>query len=226
MKQLPLAVRLQDRAVFASFVPGQNVEALAAAHAVAAGESRLMYVHGPAGSGRSHLLQATCAAVAGSGYFPLGELLGHGAAVLEGVASLPLVTIDDLNLVAGDAGWERAMFRLYNECMAGGARLVVSAAVPAGSLAVRLPDLASRLAAMPHYGLRPLDESRQREALRLHAAQRGVEVPEEALLYLQRRFARDMASLHALLDQLDAASLEEQRRLTLPFIRRVLGDNG
>jgi DnaA family protein len=110
--------------------------------------------------------------------------------------------------------------------MAGGARLVVSAAVTAVSLPVGLPDLASRLSAMPHYALRPLDELRQREALRLHAAQRGIEVPEEALLYLQRRFARDMSSLHALLDQLDVASLEEQRRLTLPFIRKVLGDNG
>jgi DnaA family protein len=226
MKQLPLAVRLQDRAVFASFVPGPNVEAIAAAQAVASGGSRLMYVHGPAGSGRSHLLQAICAAAPGSGYFPLGQLLDPGAAMLEGMASLPLVTIDDLDLVAGDASWDRALFNLYNDCMAGGARLVVSAAVPAGALPVALPDLASRLAAMPHYLLRPLDESRQREALRLHAAQRGVEVSEEVLLYLQRRFARDMPSLHALLDQLDAASLEEQRRLTLPFIRRVLGDAG
>lgn len=226
MKQLPLAVRLQDRAVFASFLPGPNVEVIAAARAIAAGDSRLMYVHGPAGSGRSHLLQAICAAAPGAGYFPLRELLGSGVAVLEGIASLPLVTIDDLDLAAGDGPWERALFNLYNECMAGGARLVVSAAVPAGTLPLALPDLASRLAAMPHYGLRRLDESRQREALRLHAAQRGIEVSEEALLYLQRRFARDMASLHGLLDQLDAASLEEQRRLTLPFIRRVLGDHG
>jgi DnaA family protein len=226
MKQLSLAVRLQDRAVFASFVPGSNAEVVAAARAIAASEARSMYLHGPRGSGRSHLLQAICAAAPGAGYFPLAQLAVHGVAVMEGLAALPLVAVDDLDLIAGDATWERALFRLYNECMAGGARLVVSAAVTAVSLPVGLPDLASRLSAMPHYALRPLDELRQREALRLHAAQRGIEVPEEALLYLQRRFARDMSSLHALLDQLDVASLEEQRRLTLPFIRKVLGDNG
>jgi DnaA family protein len=79
---------------------------------------------------------------------------------------------------------------------------------------------------MPHYALRLLDEAQQRQALQLRAAQRGVELPPETLLYLQRRFARDMGSLNRMLDQLDLASLEEQRRLTLPFIRRVLGDAG
>jgi DnaA family protein len=100
----------------------------------------------------------------------------------------------------------------------------VAASVPAPDLPLRLPDLASRLTAMPHYALRPLDEAQQREALQLRAAQRGIELPQETLLYLQRRFARDMGSLNRLLDQLDLASLEEQRRLTLPFIRRVLED--
>lgn len=227
MKQLPLSVRLQDRAVFASFLPGSNLEALAAAQDLARGPGvALLYLHGVAGAGRSHLLQAICAAVAGSGYFPLRQLRDLGPTVLEGVAGLPVVALDDLDAVAGDAQWERHLFGLYNECAGNGARLAVSAAAPASSLPLVLPDLASRLAAMPHYALRPLDESQQRQALQLRAAQRGVELPAETLLYLQRRFARDMTSLNRLLDQLDLASLEEQRRLTLPFIRRVLGDAG
>ncbi len=222
MKQLPLSVRLQDRAVFASFLPGVNAESVAAARGLAAGNVPLLYLHGVSGAGRSHLLQAICAATAGSGYFPLTELQAMGPPVLEGVAGLPLVAIDDLDPVAGIAGWELRLFDLYNECRAAGSRLVVSAAVPAVDLPLALPDLASRLSAMPHYALRPLDESQQRQALQLRAAQRGIELPAETLLYLQRRFARDMGSLNRLLDQLDLASLEEQRRVTLPFIRRVL----
>ena len=227
MKQLPLSVRLQDRAVFGSFLAGANVEALAAARGLAEGSAApLLYLHGVAGAGRSHLLQAICAAAPGAGYFPLRELRELGPAVLDGVAGLPVVALDDLDAVAGHAEWERALFGLYNECVGNGARLAVSAAVPASDLPLALPDLRSRLAAMPHYALRPLDETQQRQALQLRAAQRGIELPAETLLYLQRRFARDMGSLHRLLDQLDLASLEEQRRLTLPFIRRVLGDAG
>ena len=226
MKQLPLSVRLQDRATFASFLPGMNAEALAAARAMAHGNDGLLYLHGVAGAGRSHLLQAICSAVPGSGYFPLLELRALGEAVLEGSAALPLVALDDVDAVAGRAEWERQLFQLYNECRSNAVRLVVAASVPAGDLVLALPDLASRLAAMPHYALRALDEAQQRAALQLRAAQRGVELTSESLLYLQRRFARDMGSLNRLLDQLDLASLEEQRRLTLPFIRRVLGDTG
>lgn len=223
MKQLPLGVRLQDRAVFASFVAGANAEGLAAARALAAPPGpTLLYLHGTRGSGRSHLLQAICAAMPGAGYFPLQELRALGVEVLEGVAGLPLVAIDDLDAVAGDAHWEHGLFALYNQCQGTGARLAVAAALPAAELPVALPDLRSRLGAMPHYALRPLDEEGQRLALRQRAASRGIEMSEETLLYLQRRFARDMSSLNALLDRLDLASLEEQRRLTLPFIREVL----
>ena len=68
-----------------------------------------------------------------------------------------------------------------------------------------------------------LDESEQREALRLRAHARGLELPEESALYLQRRFRRDLETLYELLDAIDEAALQAQRRLTVPFIRQVLG---
>ncbi len=231
MRQLSLGMRLQDRAVFASFLPGNNMLALAAAQALAAGNGNgngngdaLLYLHGVGGTGKSHLLQAFCAALPGAGYFPLAQLRELGSEVLEGLAGLPAVAIDDLQAVAGDVAWERQLFGLYNECLARGTRLVVAAPAPAVAAGVSLPDLRSRLAAMPHFALRPLDEAQQREALQLRAAQRGIELPDETLHYLQRRFARDMSRLHDLLDRLDLASLQQQRRLTVPFIRQVLGE--
>ena len=227
MEQLPLGMRLQDRAVFASFLPGGNGLALAAAQqfSQAQGES-LLYLHGAAGTGKSHLLQACCAAMRGAGYFPLLQLRALGPAVLDGAAQLPAVAIDDLDAVAGDPSWELRLFGLYNECLASGTRLLVAAGVPATALHISLPDLTSRLAALTHFALRPLDEPQQREALKLRAAQRGIELPDETLQYLQRRFARDMSRLHELLDRLDLASLQEQRRLTVPFIREILGRQG
>jgi DnaA family protein len=225
MRQIPLGVRLQDRTVFESFLVGDNALAVTALRSMAAGTGEhLQYLHGAPGSGKSHLLQALCAAVAGSGYFPLGQLRSSGPEVLDGADQLAAVALDDLDAVVGDAAWERRLFTLYNDCEMRRTRLVVAAPQPATALGVVLPDLRSRLAAMPHFALRPLDESRQREALQLRAEQRGLELPDETVRYLQRRFARDMASMQSLLDRLDAASLEKQRRLTVPFIRQVTGD--
>jgi DnaA family protein len=225
LRQLPLGIRLQDRAVFASFLPGSNALALSAAQQLGSAQGEpLLYLHGADGTGKSHLLQAICAAVPGSVYLPLAQLLHHGAEVLEDAAQRPVVALDDLNAVAGDPDWERALFGLYNDCLAGGVCLAVGASAPAMHLGVGLPDLRSRLAAMPQFALRALDESQQRDALKLRAAQRGIELPDETVQYLQRRFVRDMTRLHELLERLDLASLQRQRRLTVPFIREILGE--
>ena len=106
--------------------------------------------------------------------------------------------------------WERRLFALYNDCAwRAAARLVVAAhACRPVDLGVALPDLRSRLAAMPHYALRPLDEAQQREALQLRARARGLELPEEtAALPAAALRARHGAACSALLEQLDAASL-------------------
>ncbi|HMA12425.1 MAG TPA: DnaA regulatory inactivator Hda [Steroidobacteraceae bacterium] len=222
MRQLTLGVRLTDRSVLGNFLAGDNSLALAAvSDMAAAGGSGGILLHGVSGSGKSHLLQALCSAVPGAALLPLETLAGLGPGVLEGAAALPLVAIDDIDRIAGDPAWEQALFRLYNERRGGG--LAVAAAAPATNLGLRLPDLVSRLAALPHYALRPLDEVQQRQALQLRARLRGFELPEETVVFLQRRFPRDMTRLAVLLDELDAASLAEQRRVTVPFIRQVLG---
>ena len=215
MRQLTLGVRLTDRALLGNFLAGDNPLALAAARELAAtAGAGALFVHGAAGSGKTHLLQGLCVAVPGAAYLPLATLAELGPGVLEGAAGLPLVAIDDLHLIAGDAAWEQALFRLHNERRGSG--MAVAANAPA-------TRLASRLAALTHYGLRPLDEDQQRQALQLRARTRGFELPDETVGFLQRRFARDMGRLTAILDELDAASLAEQRRVTVPFIRQVLG---
>src|SRR5258708_6496651 len=80
----------------------------------------------------------------------------------------------------------------------------------------------SRAAACVVYQLRELDDDGRIEALRLRAAQRGLQLPYETSEYLLKRMPRDMRSLFEILDQLDEASLVAQRRLTIPFIRDAL----
>ena len=72
------------------------------------------------------------------------------------------------------------------------------------------------------YVLRPLDEPGVLEALACRARARGLELPGETAQFLLRRFPRDLPTLCSLLDTLDTASLVEQRRLTVPFVKSVL----
>lgn len=227
MQQLPLGVRLPDRAVFASFLPGRNREALEHARRVAAGEAAgATWLCGPESSGKTHLQQAICSQAAESrraGYFPLAELAPLGTGVLEGLPQLQCICLDDLEAVAGRLQWEKAIFGLLREVEEGGGSLVMAARPPPALVAWALPDLGSRCGAGAVLPLRALDEAEQQQALQLRARLRGFELPEETSRWLQRRFPRDMRRLYALLDTLDEAALAAQRRLTVPFIREVLG---
>ena len=226
MQQLPLGVRLPDRALFESFLPGRNAEALAHVRALAGGEARgAAWLSGPAGAGKTHLLQATCAAAGAqrrSGYLPLAEVVSLGIGVLEGLGQLQCLCLDDVERVAGELAWERSLFGVLRDIEDAGGALLAAARTPPALLPWALPDLGSRLAAGAVFALRPLDEAEQHAALELRARLRGLELPEETWQWLRRRYPRDMRQLYALLDTLDTAALAAQRRLTVPFIRDVL----
>jgi DnaA family protein len=225
MTQLALPIGLADHAVFASFYPAGNETAVRHLEALAAGTAvGGAWLAGPAGSGKSHLLQASCAAQGDRAvYLPAPLLAEAGPRLLEGLDSLCLVALDEIEMLAGKAEWERALFALYNELQAEGAQLLVAARVPPRECAFTLTDLASRMTQLPIFALRGLGDDERVAALQLRAEQRGLELPPDTARYLLTRERRDMRSLQALLDRLDREALRAQRRLTVPFVRGVLG---
>jgi DnaA family protein len=226
MRQIPLGVRLPDRAVFASFLPARNAQAVEHAQRVARGElTGLTWLCGPRGAGKTHLLQAVCAAASAhlrAGYVPLADVARLGVGVLEGLPQLQCLSLDDIDQVAGQGDWERGIFGLLRELDESAGRLIVAAQSPPALVTWALPDLGSRCAAGTVFQLRVLEEAELQAALQLRARLRGCELPDETARWLQRRFPRDMRSLYQVLDTLDEAALAAQRRLTIPFIREVL----
>lgn len=231
MRQLPLGVQLGVSLRFDTFAEGANAEPVAALRRLAGGETTApVWIYGPTGAGKSHLLQAACAAASDAGrasaWLPLAQVRAEGATLLDGFERLEFVALDDLDVVAGDAAWERALFTLYNGLAEQGGRLAIAAAGSPAATAIRLPDLASRLGASGVYLLEPLAESGQAAALRRRAERRGLELPDETLGFLTRRAPRDFATLCRMLDALDTESLAAQRRLTVPFVRDWLARSG
>jgi DnaA family protein len=227
MQQLPLGVRLPDRAVFASFLPARNGQAVE--HLRLAADARIAgttWLCGPNGAGKTHLLQAVCAqanTTMSAAYVPLRDLGRLGVGVLEGLRQLECLCLDDVDEVVGQLEWERALFGVLREIEESGGRLVAAAQAPPALLRWALPDLGSRFSASAIFQLRVLDETEQQAALQLRARLRGFELPDETSRWLQRRYPRDMRKLYELLDTLDEAALVAQRRVTVPFIREVLG---
>ena len=88
--------------------------------------------------------------------------------------------------------------------------------------ALGLPDLVSRLEMCTRYPLHPLDDAGRRAMLRRLSERLGLRLDDEVLDWWFARQPRDPASLVALLQRLDRATLAAQRRVTIPFLRELL----
>lgn len=230
-RQLPLNLLLRDGSSFENFLPAANREAVAhlraAVTAQTAGKTNepVLFVCGAAGTGKTHLLQAACRQAQESGlsaiYIPLAEAVQLAPTLLEDLEQTRLVCIDDVERIAGNAEWEAALFALVERLRAGGAVLIAAGTRPPRELGLKLPDLATRLGWGPVYALAPLSDADKIETVRLRAHRRGLDVPDDVARYILNRYPRDLDSLFALLDKLDTASLASQRRLTIPFLRKM-----
>ena len=226
MSQLGLKLELADPAVFASFLEGPNQAACRHLRALVTGRSSgAVWLWGPTAVGKTHLLQASSVASDEQGcrsvFLPLREP-GLAPDLLVGLGSWDLVCLDDVDRVAGDTHWERALFGVVEELMSRGGQLVIATRSPPRSVGLGLADLASRLRAATVFRLQSLDDQQLHAALVLRAGLRGLELPSATGDYLLRRFPRDMRALFGLLDRLDSAAIAAQRRLTIPFVRQVL----
>ncbi len=226
--QLPLALRYPpDQRLETFHARDASLVAQLQAFAGGAGGRGAMLLVGPAGTGKTHLALAACAAAdaAGlrAGYLPLANAAGRLGEALDSLHTLDLVALDGLEAAAGDREDEVALFHFHNRMHDAGRRLLYTAQAAPDALPLGLPDLRSRLAQCTRVALERLDDEGRGEVLRLRARRRGLQIDEAAIDWLLRHAGRDLSGLTGLLDRLDRASLAAQRRITVPFLRQVLG---
>ncbi len=226
--QLSLAVQLPDDETFASFYPGENAQLITGLKNAAIGQGApLLFFWGAQGTGRSHLLHATCAEVNACGeaaaYIPLDQHAMFTPGVLDQMEQLPLVCLDNLESIAGNAQWEEALFDFFNRWKEHNqGSLIVTATTAPRKMGLCLADLASRLDWGLAYQLRELDDEGKLSALQLRAELRGFKLPVDVGRFLLNRLSRDMRTLLQTLNELDTASLDAKRKLTIPFVKEAL----
>lgn len=224
--QLPLSLRLPADQRFEAFHDPEAV-ALPLLRAVAAGAAQdWVYLDGPAGSGKTHLLLASCAEADALGrkavYLPLAAVGGRLDEALVAQEAADLVALDGVDAVCGRPDAELALFDFHNRARATGAHVLYAARGAPVALPLGLPDLRSRLAQCTRISLGPLDDEDRRAVLRLRARARGLQLDDALLDWLLNHLGRDMASLGGVLDRLDRESLAARRRPTLAFLKQLL----
>ena len=195
MKQLLLDIKPAAAPSLQNFVAGRNAEAIASINASLSQQNqpKFIYLWGENGSGKSHLLSA-CKAMEGR-------------------------VVDDVHLLKNDAQID--LFNTYNQLKEAGNSLITAGLHAPTQMGLR-DDLATRLAWGLVYQLHPLNDNEKASALKQHALERGMKLPNEVTDYCLRYLRRDLPTLMAVLDALDEWSLTEKKPVTVPMLKKLL----
>ena len=241
-KQFALDISHSPKASLENYLPGKDLALISALQNIEqswknTGElgtsnplnQRWIYWWGPEGSGRTHLLHAISNAAAHAGlekisltpYEPTAWVrLEETMSALAQSNAPSVITVDDIDQL--DDRLVGSLFRILNTVQASKAIHIFMAgkAAPA-SLQLR-EDLRTRLGWGLVFQTQLLDDDEKIQALGEAARARGLVLSPDVLPWLLNRFYRDMPSLMALIDALDAYSLETKRAVTLPLVRELL----
>ena len=208
-QQLPLDLEYRPALGMADFViaPG-NRDAVAWIDRWPDWPSHALAIHGPRGSGKTHLAHVWQAR--------------SRAALLE---RAPVEDPPHVAVLDEPRDWPEAnLLHLDNRLREASGYLLIVSEMPPARWPVALPDLASRLASIPAVALAAPDDDLLVAVMAKQFADRGLEVNEDVLRYVASRVERSFAAAADIVARIDRAALAQQRRVTLALARDCLSD--
>ncbi len=220
-RQVPLPLPRAKAEAFSRddfFATAANATALAAIEGWRDWPEGKLVLVGPPGAGKSHLTRIWAEA-AGATLLPADRLAETD---LPALAAQGAVALDDAAAIAGQPATERALFHLHNLLTASRGRLLLTAASAPMLWPVKLPDLASRLQAIPLARLEAPDEALLSAVLVKLFADRQLAVAPAVIAYLALRLPRSLAAARSLVAALDAEALASRREINRALAAEVL----
>ncbi len=198
-----------------AFLPGDaNAEAMAWLDRPQSWPGRRLAVHGEEGTGKTHFLHLFAARMRGA-FLPAEALRP-----LSGLPDAPALAIDDADIVPDP----RTLLHALNGAAERGAVILLSGRSAPAHWGVALPDLASRLRAMPVVALRPPEDELLRALLARLLAERQLIVPERVQAYLLDRLPRTGGALREAAARLDRLALASGGHVTRAMAAAVAGE--
>ena len=228
-QQLIFPFKADQRASFSNFFCTQDNSGLLARldQIVNDESSHELIIDGLEGSGKSFLIQAICNELSLSqqklAFIPMKKALNMGVEIIQNLASLDAVCIEDIQCIESNAKWEEAFFHLINECHQSQCTLIFSV-TSNKSLddLFKLPDLLSRVKRMEHMTLKSVQDQDLMEALIFNCKNLDINLAQSELEFLVKYHVRDFSILLEKIIFLDQRAGELKRKITIPLIKEIL----
>jgi chromosomal replication initiation ATPase DnaA len=220
-RQLPLMLehrRLLGREDF--LVSASNIEAVEWIDAYPEwGASAGVVVVGGPGSGKTHI-SWLFSEKSGAKVYACPEILGEMFSDVVPAGSA--LAIDDIDRAAGDEAMEESLFHVVNYALECGTKLFLTSGRPAAEAGFELPDLRTRLASFACANIYVPDDGLLKALMVKQFLERGIAPDAGAVDWAVSHMDRNPMAVRNLVERADEASAAEGRRITIPFIKKIL----
>ena len=225
--QIPFKFDNFKKRDFDSFFQGENKDLLYFLNTMIKTRSNnSIYIWGPQGTGKTHLLQAACKQANEMDwhvtYIPLEQYRDFSIDILDGLGKLDLVCIDDLELIIDNIEWQQRVTLLFNEIRDNKNSIIISSKISPNNIKIDLDDLKSRLVWGHVFKIKAADDELKIKILKKEANERSFNLNDDVVEFLIRRSNRDLTSLIEILDEIDRSSLAAKRKITVPFVKELI----
>ncbi len=216
--QIPIDFTFFTKKTFSNFIVGDNnrlLDSLVDFHK----SDQIILIYGPQSSGKSHICQAVLHESCVEYLFVNGESELCNEKLND---YYELVVIDDLDKLVSTKGREERIFTILNNQILNKKPALITSSKDITECGLTLEDLSSRLLSDKIFTINDLDDSDKINMMISYSSQRGLEISDRVLNYIINNCSRDLYFICALIKNLDRVSLSAKKKITIPFIKKVI----
>ena len=220
MNQLGLPISLDSKMLLDNFI--SNSELLNLIHQLFQDKKASeIYVYGLTGQGKTHVLQGVVlkALAKDKNAIYIDCIDTFPEHLLDFIDQLSFISLDNIDLINNEN--QEIYFDVYNRARQAGVVILVSGSSLPTDLSV-MKDLKTRLSLAAVYKLEVLNDELTMDVLNKQMNDRNLTIDSKIYEYLFKNYSRDLNTLVSAMNQLDKASLQSKKTISIPFVKTVL----
>ena len=217
-EQIPINFGFHLKKTFDNFIVGNNQDLYKSL--ISVGDiNQLILIYGPKSSGKSHISEAMM-------HLKLNDCIQIDQNTnFDGISLsdyYDLVVIDDIDKIISNQKNEEILFTLIDNQILHKKSSVITSTVDIKDCSINLRDLTSRLQSDKIFNINDLNDEDKIKLMIFYCSERGLEVSEKVINYIINNCSRDLYFLCAFIKTIDITSLSMKKRITIPFIKKVI----